>query len=279
MTLLFTNSEQILSCGENWDDDLFGDTAGGGYGISAEASEVIAVGVCSSLDEFQVAQTFQITSDAGGRQVHENGFQVGTTQAAYVELRTLQGAQQGMLGLVEEIEAFDTMTIDRFGCGQLIERTMAGGEVIEGREEFEIAAVTAEKNLTQINQAIDRLLDRGEFPGGVPIPVFHLAVVLKKGHIVGRRLDTQHSIEFVVHLDRIFTQAMLDTGAFDAGRQATVQFLCQLRAHLLAQEAHHLLDLDRENRLPRNGLVKGFHDRLRTKDQIRRTPVSYTHLR
>jgi len=103
--------------------------------------------------------------------VHENGFQVGTAQAVDVELRTLQGAQQGMLGLVEEIEALDAMTIDRFGCGQLIERAMAGGEVIECREEFKIAAVTAEENLTQIDQAIDRLLDGCELTGGVSIPV------------------------------------------------------------------------------------------------------------
>ena len=92
MTLLFTNSDQILSYGKSRDDDLFGNTAGGGDGITAEASQVIAVRVGGSVDEFQVAQTFQVTGDAGDRPVYENGFQVGTTHAADVELRTLQGA-------------------------------------------------------------------------------------------------------------------------------------------------------------------------------------------
>lgn len=107
MTLLFTNSEQILSCGKSRDDDWFGNAAGGGDGITTEASQVIAGRVGGSLDEFQV----------------------GTTHAVDVETRTLPGAQRSMLGLVEEVEALDAMTIDRFGCGQFTRRAIAGGEV------------------------------------------------------------------------------------------------------------------------------------------------------
>ena len=270
MTSLFTNSEQILSCGKSGDDDLFGDSASGGDGATAEAGQVIAVSTGDLLDEAEVAQASEITGDAGGRQMGKKRFQVGTTHTTDVELRTLQGAQQRMLGLVEEVEALDAMAIDLFGRGQFVEAATTGREVVERGEKFEIAAVAAEENLAQIDQAVNRLLDGGQFPGGVSIPVFHLAVVLEEGNIVGRGLDAQHTTEFVVHLDRVLAHAMLDAGAFDARGQAAIQFLRQLRRHPLAQKAHHLLGLDRENRLARNCVVERLHRRLGAEGQIRR---------
>jgi hypothetical protein len=41
MTSLFTNSEQILSYGESWDDDLLGYAASGSDGVAADASEIV----------------------------------------------------------------------------------------------------------------------------------------------------------------------------------------------------------------------------------------------
>ena len=101
MTQLFTNSDQILSCGESRNDNLFRDTAGCGDGVTADTSQVIAVGIRSFFDELEIAQAFQIPSDAGDRQIGQEGFQIGTTDAADVELWALQRTQQRMLGLVE----------------------------------------------------------------------------------------------------------------------------------------------------------------------------------
>ena len=104
MTSLFTNSEQILSYGKSGDDELLGDSAGGGDGATAEAGEVIAIGAGDFLDEAEVAQASEITGDAGDGHLREKRFQIGTANTTDVELRTLQGAQQGMLGLVEKLK-------------------------------------------------------------------------------------------------------------------------------------------------------------------------------
>jgi len=45
--------------------------------------------------------------------------------------------------------------------------------------------------------------------------MFHLAVVLESGDVVGGGLDTQDEAEFVVNLDRGLTETMLDAGALD----------------------------------------------------------------
>ena len=238
MTQLFTNSEQILSCGECWDDDLFGEMAGGGDGVAAKSGQVIAVSVSDFLDEAQDTETFQVAGDTGHGEVGQEGFEIGTAHATDVELRALQGAEQGVLSLVEEVEALDAMTVDRFGSGEFVEAATAGGEVIERGEEFEIAAVTAEENLAQIDQTVDRLLDGRQFPGGLAIPVFHLAVVLEEGNIVGGGFDAQDATKLVVHLDRVLAHPMLDTDPFDARGQAAIHFLRQLRRHFFAQKVH-----------------------------------------
>lgn len=74
------------------------------------------------------------------------------------------------------------------------------------------------------------------------ITMSHLAVVLENGNVAGRGLQAQHTVELVVPLDRYLAQmVLLDAGARDALREATAEFLCQLRRGLLAQEAGDVL--------------------------------------
>ncbi len=47
------------------------------------------------------------------------------------------------------------------------------------------------------------------------LPMFHLAVVFEKGHVVARGLNPQHDAMLVVHLDRALAEAVLDTGTLD----------------------------------------------------------------
>src|SRR4030067_3153608 len=120
MTLFFTNSEQILPCGEGWDDELLGEPASGRDGIAAGTSEVIAVSADDLLDQPEVTQAFEIAGDAGDRQMGQERLQVSASYPTDVELRMVQSAQQIMLGLVEEIKALDVVAIDLFGRGQFV---------------------------------------------------------------------------------------------------------------------------------------------------------------
>lgn len=98
MTSLCTDSDQTLSDGGSRDDDLLGESAGGGDGVAAGSGEAIAIGSAKLPDEADRAQ---------------------------------------------------------------------------------------------IDQAVDRLLDGSQFPGGMSIAVFHLAVVFGERNIVGGGLDAQ----------------------------------------------------------------------------------------
>ena len=74
--------------------------------------------------------------------------------------------------------------------------------------------------------------------------MFHLAVVLKSGDVVGGGLDTQDEAEFVVDLDRGLTETMLDAGAFDPRRELAADLLGELGSDLVAEEGGDVFGFD-----------------------------------
>ena len=144
MTQVFTFREQILSrgrVGECRNDAFFRDSTSGGDGRAAKAGKVIAIAMNDLLDETELAQAPKIARDAGRRDLAQEGSEVGTADTTDVEFGTLKRAQQGLLSGVEEVEALEAMAIDDLGAGQSMQVAIAGGEVVQCGEIFEIAAI------------------------------------------------------------------------------------------------------------------------------------------
>jgi hypothetical protein len=77
--------------------------------------------------------------------------------------------------------------------------------------------------------------------------MFHFAVVLEAGDVVGGGLQTQDKRELVVHLDRRLAETVLDARAFDAGGEPAGDLLSQLRGDLVAKKGGDVLGLDGEH--------------------------------
>src|SRR5690349_9208379 len=109
--------------------------------------------------------------------------------------------------------------------------------------------------------------------------MFHLAVVLESGDVVGGGLDTQDEAEFVVNLDRGLTETMLDAGALDPCRELAADFLGELGSDLVTEEGGEVFGFDGQDGLPGKLLIEGFEDGWRAEHQIsgvfdlRETPV------
>src|ERR1700686_4876268 len=204
------------SC-EGGDDGGLREVAGCGDGGAAEAGEMVAVGAGDALDDANVAPAAKLPGQAVGRDLAEERGEIGAADAGDVELGILQGAQQGVFERIEEVDALDGLAIAAPRPCQPIEGFDAGRDIVEGRKVREVAAVAGEQDVTKVDQAVDRLLDRSQCPGGRPMPMFHLAVVLEEGHVVDGGFKAQDDAELVIHLDRTLAEAMLDAGAFDAG--------------------------------------------------------------
>lgn len=86
--------------------------------------------------------------------------QISATPAVDSELAELQGAQQGLLDGVEEVQALDTGIGTDAGLTQALQITLAGAGVVQAGQEFEIALIAAEQGLAQFDQAVDGVLQR-----------------------------------------------------------------------------------------------------------------------
>jgi hypothetical protein len=91
-----------------------------------------------------------------------------------VELRPLISAQQILCSCVEKIETASLGTIICFCFSQLLQSTASIREIIERGLEFKVVTVTAEKDLMQINDAVNGFFERGKFSCGGTTPSLHL---------------------------------------------------------------------------------------------------------
>ena len=99
--------------------------------------------------------------------------------------------------------------------------------------------------------------------------MFHLAVVLESGDVVGGGLDTQDEAEFVVEFDRGLTETMLDAGALDPRRELTADLLGELGSDLVAEKGGDVFGFDGQDGLPGKLFIERFEDGLRAEHQIR----------
>jgi hypothetical protein len=182
--------------------------------------------------------------------------EVGAAQAGDVEAGTLQGREQALFDAAEKIEALEIAPFDGTRLGEPVERADAGREIVQTGEVFEITAVATEQDLTQVHEAIDRLSEGGEGAGCRALPMFHLAVVLESGDVVGGGLQTQDEAEFVIDLDRGFAETMPDAGPLDPRCELTADLLGELGSDPVAEEGGDVFGFDSEDGLPGKLLIR-----------------------
>jgi hypothetical protein len=214
--------------GKGRNDGVFSEAAASRDGGAAGAGEIVAIGAGDAFDDVELAQTGEVSGEGGGRALGECWQEVGAAEAGDIESGTLQGRKQGLFGAAEEVETPEGAAFDGARLGKTVECPDAGREVVKTGEVFEIAAVTAEQNVTEVGEAIDVLFDGSEGVACWTLPMFYLAVVLERGDVVGGGLDAQNESEFVVDLDRGLAKAMLDAGALDPGGELTADLLGEL---------------------------------------------------
>ncbi len=215
---------------------MLGEAAASSNGGAASASEVVAVGASDAFDDAKLAQTGELSGEGCGRALGEQRPEVGTAQTGDIEGGTLEGGEQALFDAAEKIEAVEFAPFDATRLGEPIECADTGREIVQTGEVFEITAVATEQDFTQVDQAVDRLLEGGEGAGCRALPMFHLAVVLESGDVVGGRLQAQDDTEFVIDLDRGFAETMPDAGSLDPRCELTTDLLGELGSDPVAEE-------------------------------------------
>lgn len=87
--------------------------------------------------------------------------------------------------------------------------------LLKGADECEVAPSRRSHQPVQIGQAVDRFFECDRFVVRSAITVLHFAVVMKKGDVVGGRLNPQDPAAAVIHLEGLAAEVVADAGALD----------------------------------------------------------------
>ena len=155
--------------GESRNDGVFSEAAASGNGGTAGAGEVVPIGAGDALDDAELAQAGEVSGEGCGGARVEQWHEIGASKAGDVEGGTLQGCKQGLFGVAEEIETFESAAVDGTRLSETVERADAGGEVVETGEVFEVAPVAAEQDVREGGKTIDVLFDRSEGVASEPL--------------------------------------------------------------------------------------------------------------
>ena len=155
---MFASSEQSL-LGESRNDGVFSEAAASGNSGTAGAGEVVEIGAGDPLDDAELAQAGEVSGERCGGARGEPWQEISAAKAGDVEGGTLQGGKQGLFSAAEEVETSDGAAVVGARLGETVERSDAGGEVVETGEVFEVAAVAPEQDVREGGEAVDVLFD------------------------------------------------------------------------------------------------------------------------
>lgn len=96
----------------------------------------------------------QLTRHARWAQIGYERSEIGAAHPVDVERGALKRAQQPLLGALEEVQSLDRAIPLALRLAESGKVTLAVGGDLDRREELQVASITAQKNLTQIDQAV-----------------------------------------------------------------------------------------------------------------------------
>jgi len=125
--------------------------AGGGNRGAPESGQVVAVGMGDLFDQAEQVQSSELARQHRRRQV-QRGNEVGSSPAMDVELAALQGAQQRLVGLGEEVDPLDGWLGAHTWLAQAPKVAFSCARVVEAGQECKVAQIAAKQDLAQVGR-------------------------------------------------------------------------------------------------------------------------------
>ena len=139
---------------------------------------------------------------------------------------------------------------------------LRGVGVVETGHEGEVAVVGGVHELAQVVEAVDRFAQWSELEDALAVALFHVAVVLEEGDIVGGALDARDDAGLVVELEAGGTHVMADAGALDAGGEVVADLALVVGVEFVPEEGGDMLGFDDMHGGAHDRLVQGLEGRL-----------------
>ena len=199
MAKILVSTEDRLVESRN-DNELSQLQTGGGDG-AAETGEIVFVAASDLLDKMVGAQSFEHSGDLGWRECRKAVTEATRLESGDGEFASGDGLKEIQIGAVEEIEAAVAPVSRAHWRRDFLQGVKAGVGIIDGGQEVEVPIGGRSQKGVQGRQAVDGLAHGSKLELDGSVPMFHRAVVLEKGHVIGSAFDAPDDTELVVKLD------------------------------------------------------------------------------
>jgi len=244
-----------------------------------EVGKVVFVGPSDFLDEAMHSETFEQSGDPGSGYFRQDVPERAVLESADVKFSTHDAFEQLQILAVEEIKPAVGSLAVRGWLGDFLKILDAHGRIFEGRDEFQVTPVRCFHQFPKNGKTVNGFFQWGLFHLPSPVPMFHLPVVFEETHIIDGCLDPQKNPQLIIHLNRNGTHVMLDPSPFDSRVEVIADLPLIGPMQFSSQERSHLLGLDRMDRRPDDGFIKGlqiglvFENHIRRKLHLHQAPV------
>ena len=229
---------------EGWNNDQLSELEAGRGDCAAKGGQVILVAASDLLDKAMGAQALEHSRQLRRRDSPKAGTEGACLESADGELATSHGLKEVEISAVEEIETAIAPVAVVHRRGDFFQRVEASAGIIDSRQEVEVAIGSRAQEMMQRGQAVDGLAHGSELEFRGPVAMFHRAVVLEKGHVIGGAFHTPDQAELVVELDGHGPHMMLDARALNAGVEVVADLPLVGGSQFASQESDDVLRLD-----------------------------------
>jgi len=151
--------------------------------------------------------------------------------------------------------------------GAIVQQLLGGGGISHDSQGCQVRMIRCPGDLRVPIQAAHTFAHRE--PTQLPLALADaLTADAKPIRVINDGLDAQHQSEFVIHLDPVLADPMLDPHAFDAGFEVGQNLLTEAGRELLAEEAQQIASMETQQRMLNEFAVQGSQCRSIAKDNI-----------
>lgn len=267
MVKIFESVSQYSS--ERRDYEQFSGLEGDRNNSLAEFGQVVFVCSPDFFDKAMCTKPFEHTRYLRSRFTDQIFLESIVCQAADVEFASHNGLEQIEILSVKEIEAAVTAAVFAGGLSDFLDVFLSRAWIVNRGDKVDIAAICGPHQFDEHIQAVDVFLQRRKLYFAGAVPMFHPAVVFKKGNVIDSRFDTQHQAVFIVHFDRHRPHVVFNACSLDAGAEVVAHLVLVIGMQIPSEKGSNVVGLDGMDGRPDQFIIDGRKIALSVENNVR----------
>lgn len=253
---------------DGWDDNQLSELEGGHDDGAPQSGKVVLVASSDLLDESMSAKTLEHARQLRRRNTLKAWTKGTRLESADGELAADNSLKKIQVSAMKKIKTAVAPVAVAYRGRDFLQGAESGAGIVDSSQEVKVAVGGGTDEAVQCWQTVDGLAHGSELKCRCAVAMFHRAVVLEKGHVIGGAFHASDDAELVVELDSHRSHVVLDARALDAGVEVVANLPLVVGGQLASKESDDVLRLDSMDGSMGDGAVERLEFVLPPEDNI-----------